>query len=100
MAIFNLLSPMLVYGSPVTGTQWYIFLDIGSKGRKLETPQRHCAVSLSKTLYPLVVLMAIPEKIPRGGGWGGGKKANNIFFYGWLVPTFSKLYGSLVLEKI
>ena len=28
-----------------------------------------------------------------------GKKANNIFFYGWLVRTFFKLYGSLVFEK-
>ena len=30
-------------------------------------------------------------------GWG--KKANNIFFYGWSVWTFFKLYGSLVLTK-
>ena len=38
------------------------------------------------------------KKIPREGG--GGKKANNIFFYGWLVRTFFKLYGSLVFEKV
>ena len=30
----------------------------------------------------------------------GGKKANNIFFYGWLVRTSFKLHGSLVFEKI
>ena len=29
-------------------------------------------MSLSKTLYPLVVLRAIPEKIPGGGAGGGG----------------------------
>ena len=27
------------------------------------------------------------------------KKAGDIFFYGWLVPTFFQLYGSLVFEK-
>ena len=26
-------------------------------------------------------------------------KANNIFFYGWLVLPYFKLYGSLVFEK-
>ena len=31
---------------------------------------------------------------------GGEKKANDIFFYGWLVLAFFKLYGSLVFEKI
>ena len=47
------------------------------------------------------MIRAIPEKIPRGGGGGGGgEKANDIFFYGWLVRTFFKLYGSLVFEKI
>ena len=35
------------------------------------------------------------KKIPRGG-----KKANDIFFYGWLVWTFIKLYGLLVFEEI
>ena len=41
-------------------------------------------------------MRAIPEKNTKGGG----KKANDIFFYGWLVLTFFKLYGSLVVEKI
>ena len=29
----------------------------------------------------------------------GEKKANNIFFFGWLMWTFFKLYRSLVFEK-
>ena len=47
-----------------------------------------------------LILGLFQKKIPRGG-WGvGGGKANDIFFYGWLVLTFFKLYGSLVFEKI
>ena len=42
-----------------------------------------------------VSLRAIPEK----NTWRG-KKANDIFFYGWLVRTFFKSYGSSVIEKI
>ena len=34
------------------------------------------------------------KKIP-----GGGKTAGDIFFYGWSVRTFFKLYGSLVFDK-
>ena len=39
-------------------------------------------------------LRAIPEK----NTWGG-KTAGDIFFYGWSVRTFFKLYGSLVFDK-
>ena len=39
-------------------------------------------------------MRAIPVKNTQGG-----KKANDIFFYGWLVLTFFKLHGSLVVEK-
>ena len=49
------------------------------------------------TLKAIVLLRDIQKKIPREGG--GGKKANHIFFNGWLVLTFFKLYGSLVFEK-
>ena len=42
----------------------------------------------------LLLLRAIPEK----NTWGG-KKAGDIFFYGWSVRTFFKLYGSLVFDK-
>ena len=50
----------------------------------------------------LKILRAIPEKIPGGvGGWGGGgKTADDIFFYGWLVRKDFKLYGSLVSDQI
>ena len=49
----------------------------------------------------LWLLRAIQEKKIWGGGGGGGlSKANDIFFYGWLVHTILKLYGSLVFEKI
>ena len=41
-----------------------------------------------------LMVRAIPEK----NTWGG-KKAGDIFFYGWSVRTFFKLYGSLVFDK-
>ena len=37
-------------------------LDLGSKGFCLETCWRHCVVSLSKTLYPLLSTGLTPEK--------------------------------------
>ena len=49
------------------------------------------------TKYPLrctTLVRAIPEK----NTWGG-KTAGDIFFYGWSVRTFFKLYGSLVFDK-
>ena len=30
----------------------------------------------------------------------GGKRAGDIFFYGWLVRKVFKLYGSLVFDQI
>ena len=41
------------------------------------------------------VLRAIPEKKT-----SEGKTAGDIFFYGWLVFKFFKLYGSLVSDQI
>ena len=48
-------------------------------------------VQSSSIMQPL---RAIPEK----NTWGG-KTAGDIFFYGWSVRTFFKLYGSLVFDK-
>ena len=42
----------------------------------------------------IFLVRAIPEK----NTWGG-KTAGDIFFYGWSVRTFFKLYGSLVFDK-
>ena len=43
----------------------------------------------------VIPFRAIPEK----NTWGGGKTAGDIFFYGWSVRTFFKLYGSLCLTN-
>ena len=51
-------------------------------------------VNSQKTLKQLFTVRAIPEK----NTWGG-KTAGDIFFYGWSVRTFFKLYGSLVFDK-
>ena len=52
----------------------------------------------------IILIRAIPEKIPGGGGGGGGgggeETAGDIFLYGWLVGKDFKLYGSLVSDKI
>ena len=55
----------------------------------------YVAMTKILTSYAVAIqLRAIPEKIT----WGG-KTAGDIFFYGWSVRTFFKLYGSLVFDK-
>ena len=43
-------------------------IDLGSKGGKFETHRMHCDVSLSKTLYPLLIIGSTKE----------GKKSPNM----------------------
>ena len=38
--------------------------DSGSKGHEFETHHRHCVVSVSKTLYPLLSTPVQPRKTP------------------------------------
>ena len=54
----------------------------------------HYHLSFACISFCFLLIRAIPEK----NTWGG-KTAGDIFFYGWSVRTFFKLYGSLVFDK-
>ena len=49
-------------------------------------------------MFPGIVKLNSVRAIPEKNTWGG-KTAGDIFFYGWSVRTFFKLYGSLVFDK-
>ena len=56
-------------------------------------------VSLTHILIMKIIFGISVRAIPEKNTWGGGKTAGDIFFYGWSVRTFFKLYGSLVFDK-
>ena len=63
--------------------------------RQWENSVGGCVCTTLKFKYISRKHRVIPEKKT----WEG-KRAGDIFFYGWLVPKVFKLYGSLVSVQI